>query len=319
MNRARCRCGVRAKAALLSSWFAFVATARAEPRTDAGLVWQAPSTCPDGVEVRARIERRLGMPIDRAVHGIEVEIASEGGGGGGPRSFVARIDLRGVTVANEIRVLSSARCDELTDAVAVVIARVAMENRQPPDEDRSVRIAVHAPEPEPPQVWGGGVRTLGISGVGAQPRVGVGGELAAYARHQALYAELAQQWWLPSSRTLHSGAPGRVDIRLQATALRLGWGPASLPLRGWVAGELGSIEGKGIALNNDHIGTAMWVGVGGGVGVAWPMTPRVRLVGVIEVAVPFQRPRFVLQDGTDIYRPDQATARCGLGLEVGWQ
>jgi hypothetical protein len=294
-------------------WLALVATADAEPRTDAGLVWQAPSTCPDADEVRARIERRLGMPIDRAVHDIEVEIAPEGG------RFVARIDLRGVTVANEVRVLSSARCDELTDAVAVVIARVAVENRQPPDEDRSVRIAVHASEPVPPRVWGGGVRTLGISGVGAQPRVGVGGEIAAYARHQALFAELAQQWWLPSSRTLHAGAPGRVDIRLRATALRLGWGSESLPLRGWVAGELGSIEGKGVALNNDHVGTAMWAGAGAGVGVAWPMAPRVRLVGVIEVAVPFQRPRFVLQGGAELYRPDPATARCGLGLEVGWQ
>lgn len=305
----------------LSIWLALIATAYAEPRTDAGLVWQAPATCPDAGEVRARIERRLGMPIDLAVHGIEVEIAPNDGpdGGGNLHGFVARIDLRGVTVANEIRVLTSARCDELTDAVAVVIARLAAEIRRPPPEDPSVRIAVHAPEPVAPRVWGGGVRTLGMSGIGAQPSVGLGGELAAYARYHAVFAELARDWWLPRSRTLHLGAPGRVDIRLDTTALRLGWGPEALPLRGWIAGELGSIEGKGIALDDEHVGTALWAGAGAGVAVAWPMAPRVRLVGVVEVVVPFQRPRFVLHDGTELYRPDLATARCGLGLEVGWR
>ena len=99
----------------------------------------------------------------------------------------------------------------------------------------------------------------------------------------------------------------------------MGWGPEALPLRVWIAGELGSIEGKGIALDNDHVGTALWVGAGAGVGVAWPMAPRVRLVGVAEVVVPFRRSEFVLQDGTELYRPDLATARCGLGLEVGWR
>jgi hypothetical protein len=260
------------------------------------------------------------MPIDRAVHGIEVEIAPEGAGDGGRAGrFVARIDLRGVTVANEVRVLTSARCDELTDAVAVVIARLAVEFRPPAAEDRAVRLAVHASEPVAPRVWGGGVRTLGISGIGAQPRVGLGGEIAAYVRHEAVFAEVAEARWLPSSRFLHPGAPGRVDIRLAATALRLGWGPEPLPLRVWIGGELGSIEGEGIALDDTHVGTALWVGAGAGVAVAWPMAAHIRLVGVIEAVVPFERPQFVLKDGTEIYRPDLATARCGLGLEVGWR
>lgn len=138
MELGGCRRGVLARA--FSIWLVLAATAHAEPRTDAALVWQAPATCPDAGEVRARIERRLGMPIDRAVHGIEVAIEPEAGDGSGgtARRFVARIDLRGVTVANEVRVLTSGRCDELTDAVAVVIARLAAELRQPPAEDRGV-------------------------------------------------------------------------------------------------------------------------------------------------------------------------------------
>src|SRR5207244_1182802 len=87
-------------------WIALLATAtaHAEPRGEAGLIWQAPATCPG--DVRARIERRLGMPIDRAVRGIEVDITP-----GDDHGFVARIDLRGAAVANEVRVVTSARCD----------------------------------------------------------------------------------------------------------------------------------------------------------------------------------------------------------------
>lgn len=291
-------------------------TARAEPRTDAGLVWQAPGACPDAGEVRARIERRLGMPIDRMVHGIEVEIAPDHGDG---RGFVARIDLRGVTVANEVRVLTSARCEELTDAVAVVIVRLAMEVRAPVTADAHPRLAVQAPPARVMHAWGGGLRLVGVSGVGALPGVALGGELGVYGRHRAMFLELAEARWRHSPQVLQPGAPGRVDVSLRATALRFGWGPEDVPLRVWLGGELGSIEGEGVALNEVHVGTATWASAGAGIGVTWPMTPHVHVVGLFEVAVPVQRARFVLQDGTEVFRPDVATARCGLGLEVGWR
>jgi hypothetical protein len=292
------------------------ATARAEPRTDAGLVWQAPVACPDAGEVRARIERRLGMPIDRMVHGIEVEIAPDHGDG---RGFVARVDLRGITVANEVRVLTSARCDELTDAVAVVIVRLAMEIHAPVVEAVRPRLAVQVPPTRATHAWGGGLRLVGVSGIGALPGVGLGGELAVYGRHRAVFLELAESQWRQSPQVLQPGAPGRVDVSLRTTALRFGWGPEDVPLRVWLGGELGSITGEGVALNEVHVGAATWVSAGAGIGVAWPMTPHAHVVGLVELAVPFQRARFVLQDGTEVFRPDVATARCGLGLELGWR
>jgi len=300
-------------------WLALVATASAETRTDAGLVWQAPEVCPDAGEVRARIERRLGMPIERAVHGIVVDIAPSDDGLA--HGFVARIDLRGITVANEIRVLTSTRCDELTDAVAVIIARLAAESHQSqgePSVDRA-QLVVYAPPPAPPRAWGGGVRALGISGIGALPRVGVGGELAGYARVHSLFAELAGARWLPSRRVLQEGAPGAVDVSMEVMSVRFGWGPEDRPLRAWMAGELGSIRGKGVALNDAQVGSATWGAAGAGFAVAWPMTPHTRLVGIIEAVVPTRRARFVLQDGAEVYRPAVATVRCGLGLEVGWR
>lgn len=89
----------------------------------APLVWRAPSGCPDAADVRTRIERRVGSSIAQAVHGIEITVVRERG------AYVATIDARALTVANDVRTLRSARCDELADAVAVIVARLASEAR----------------------------------------------------------------------------------------------------------------------------------------------------------------------------------------------
>jgi hypothetical protein len=294
--------------------------AHAEPRTDAGLRWQAPASCPDAGEVRARIERRLGVAIDRVVHGIEVEITGASAAGDGAPGYVARIDLRGITVENEVRVLTSPRCDELTDAVAVIIVRLATESRAlaiaPPG---APVIAPPAAGPAASRAWSAGLRVLGLSGIGAIPRVGTGGELGVFVRHLDRFMELAEARWLPSGAVLFPNAPGRVDVSLDVTALRFGWGPEDLPLRAWIGGELGSIDGQGVALGDNRLGSGLWIGGSAGVGVAWPVTPRARVVGTFELAVPFHRARFVLLDGGQVFRPDPAAARAGLGLELGWQ
>ncbi len=298
-------------------WLALLATARAEPRTDDALIWQAPATCPDAAGVRARIERRLGMPLER-VHGVEVEITPDGS------AFVARIDLRGITVENTIRTLSSARCDALTDAVAVIVARIAMEANATPQETEyempPERIRREAPAPPPkPHPIGGGVRMLGVSGVGALPGVSVGVELAGYVRIHDAFVELAGARWSPTPKDLYVGAPARVDVGLGTIGLRGGWGPEKLPLRGWVVAELGVIEGAGQSLDDARVGAGGWFALGAGFGVAWPMSPHTRLVGTVEAVAPLTRARFVLQDGSEVFRPGPATARCAFGLEVGWR
>lgn len=103
------------------------ASVRAQP--GGALIWRAPDGCPGAGDVRARIERRLGAPATVADRGVAVDVVDRGEGRA-PR-FVARIVLgvRGADAAagEDVRVLSSARCDELADAVAVVIARLAAE------------------------------------------------------------------------------------------------------------------------------------------------------------------------------------------------
>jgi hypothetical protein len=281
--------------------------ASAEP----GFVWSAPASCPDGEDVRARIERRLGAPLE--IHGVEVAITRAG------PTFVAHVDTRGVTVANQIRTLTSARCDELADAVAVVVARLASEWRRV--EQPRVAVVERPREPvtivTPPRTWGYGVHAMALSGIGTVPRVGIGGELSLFVRRKNHFAELGFARWASKSEYLIDGAPGRVEVGLDVITARIGWSPSRMPLRAWLGSEVGSMRGEGAALVDPQAGRAPWFAVTGGFGVGWPMARYARLIGTFEVAVPTSRVHFMLVQSGDIYTSSPVAARCALGLELG--
>jgi len=200
-----------------------------------------------------------------------------------------------------------------------VIARIAAEIDPAGELRAGPGGARAAAGPAAPRFWATGVRTLGLSSIGALPGVSVGGELSGYVRAGWLIGELAAIGWLDSASYLQIGGPARIDVGLRLAALRIGWGPGDLPLRAWLAGELGSLHGEGFALEDARAGTGRWIAVGTGFAVAWPMFTHARLVGVIELAAPVVRARFVLQDGSEIYRTGPVTVRSGLGVEIGWR
>lgn len=290
---------------------------------DPGFAWEAPAGCPDAADVERRVARRLGGPLDVAVHGLEIAVVRDRAG------FAATIDARSMTVANDVRTLRSARCDALADAVAVILARLASEARavvspvSPPagsagyavPRDRTLALVAAAAPPPRPRTWGGGGRALGVSGVGALPRVNLGAELAGYVRHEARFAELALARWVPEGPA-HAGAPMR-PVTLDVATVRVGWRPEAVPLRAWLAGEVGAFGG-GVTMAGVRAETARWTAVGAGFGVAWPMAPMARLVGTVELAVPVTEIAVALPSGTELYRPSPAAARCAFGLEVGW-
>jgi hypothetical protein len=295
--------------------------------------WHAPAKCPGEADIRARVESRLGGPIAGAVRGVEITITRDG------NAFVAEIDARALTVANDVRRLRSARCEDLADAVAVVIARLSSEVRAaaPPPvepafeaprreaevrgpEEELVKPAVYRERELPAQHdWGGGGRLLALSGIGALPRINVGGELAGYVRRHRNFAEVAVARWVPQSARFAPGGPARVDVSLNVITVRGGWGPEDLPIRAWLMTEVGVMRGAGMDLVDPRTESGRWVAVGGGFGVAWPMAPRARLVGTFELAIPLNRTTFMLQNGGDLYQPAAAAARCALGLELGWR
>jgi hypothetical protein len=309
--KSRCPAGVLVRAWLLS--IAIVGTAAADP----AFVWRAPPDCPGAGDVRSRIEHRLGRSLDEVAAAITVVVAAV------PAGYVARVDPRAVTVDNDVRTLTSRRCDELADAVAVIVARLASRAARVglavgEAPDRRPIVSEHAIEPVPAtQTYGGGVRVLGLSGIGRIPSVGLGAEVAAFVRRHDKLAEIAFARWNDSTLHLHTGAPAGVGIGLDVITLRLGWSPAHLPIRSWVAGELGQLRAAGVALVDPQTGTARWSAVGAGFEVAWPMFPTVRLVGTFELAVPLERAGIQLNDRVELYRPSWLTAHTALGLELG--
>jgi len=318
------------RARLTGTWLALlVLTAPALAVADdlVGLQWTAPRTCPGADAVRARIERRLGAPVEGSVHGIAITVARENS------EYVARIDMRGVTVANEMRTLTSARCDDLADAVAVVVARLATEARlasvaaaaavrDTASESASAELVAHHAITPQPGAWGGGLRAMFLSGIGSVPRVGVGGELSAFARRNHWFAEVGGARWASSPKYLIMGVPNHVDIELTTLIVRAGWLPTHMPLRAWVGGEMGPMTARNIDapdMRIARVASSRWVAAEAGFGVAWPMAEHARIVGTFEIGVPIVRPELMLAEDGEIFRPYPTTARCSFGLEMGWR
>jgi hypothetical protein len=268
--------------------------------------WQAPPECPDDADVDARTARRLG-PSVRAAAPIEVIVRSDDDG------YVAEI--------GDARSLRSPSCDELADAVALIAARLVL------DEPAAVA-AAPLPPPAPPPVAviarsaergaaiGVAARLSGATGLGAQPGVGLGGELAVQLRRGAWFVEPAALLW---ARSTTSSAIGGVSAALREGTLRIGWAAPVWPVRVWVAADAGTIRGEGMHVLAPRAGTAMWAAAGAGAAAAWRLDGDIALVGGIELAAALLRPGFALADGDILYRPGAVAARLTLGVEVGWR
>lgn len=288
------------------------------------LTWRAPAGCPDAASLRTRVEQRLERSLDDVVVGIEVDVSLTAG------RYVARVDLRAMTVANDVRTLTSTRCAELADAVAVIVTRVASDaiarrriaisSAVPRDDLELEASTVESLQlPTKPRAWTLGARVSGVSGIGVIPKVGLAGEVAITLRRHDTLAELAGTRWVASAAQFHDGAPAKVDVDLDTAAMRLGWRPATLPLRAWTSVEVGHMDGNNVRLPGEQLESGRWVAAGGGFGVAWQMAPWIRLVGTTETMLAVERVRFSLGDGIIVYAPSPMSFRTSVGLEVGWQ
>jgi len=283
-----------------------------------GLAWHAPPDCPDAASLRARVEKRLERSLDDVVLGIEVDVAQTGS------RYVARIDLRAMTVANDVRTLTSTHCSELADAVAVIVTRVASEaiarKRTAAREDLQKQFIVEPPPPAATRrLWAVGGRFSAVSGIGVIPKVGLAAELAITVRRDNLVAEIAGTRWMDSFAQLHDGAPAVVDVMLDTAAGRFGWRPSHLPLRAWTTVELGMMDGSSTKLPGEQFDSGRWIAAGAGFGVAWQMTKWMRLVGSNETMLAIDRMRFRTGAGMVVYAPSPMSFRASVGLEVGWQ
>jgi hypothetical protein len=198
-----------------------------------------------------------------------------------------------------------------------------IESAQPPVQHTLVTKAnANATE----AMWGGGVRLTGLSGVGALPGVNIGGELAVHVRWEERFAELGFAKWRPQEPVVITESPKHTELGLDLWTLRAGWASMKMPLRAWLLVEAGELGGPHEVMPAGVPRMVMgsvepshkWFAAGGGFGVAWPMSENARLLGNVELAIPIDREAMMLDTG-GTFEPDAATARCSLGLEVGWR
>jgi hypothetical protein len=173
--------------------------------------------------------------------------------------------------------------------------------------------------------WGGGIRLTGMSGIGALPGVNLGGEVAVHVRHDEYFGELGLGRWHPQTTYVVTETPEHVELGLDVWTARAGWASMKMPLRGWVLAEVGEIASargmQGVVsrmVMGDTPQDRQWRAAGAGLGIAWPMSDNVRLIGNMEIAIPLNRERLMLDRG-EAYQPDPIAARYSLGLEVGWR
>jgi hypothetical protein len=200
----------------------------------------------------------------------------------------------------------------------VAVVEPAGETDDAPVAATSIAVASRGPEiaERARPRWGGGLSVLGLSGVGALPQVNLGLEVSGYLRRDQHFASLGVSRWVPQD-AVNDGAG--VEIKLDTFVARAGWGPSRLPLRAWGLGEVGEMTGMGLNLSMIQRGSARWVALGGGFGVAWQMNAYARVLGTFEVAVPLSRAQFMVAQGNTIYEPSLAAARAAFGFEVGWR
>ncbi len=288
----------------------------------ADVTWTAPVGCPDAKVVRAKIERRLdGMSL--AEVSIDVTVARAGG------KLTATI----ASGANHERTLTAAKCSELADAVALIVAQLASQARHhveaAPIEITALVPSIARPElapslpvtkEQPPSApWTAGFRALALSGIGMTPEVGVGADISAFVQRDTRFVEVGYAKWVPRPMQILASDSGTVQFDLQLIAVRGGWASTKMPLRAWVGLEVGQMHGEGPALRTPESGVGRWIAISSGFGVGWPISPRTRLVGTFEVAVPVDRAKFQFMDGSEVSEPAPISARSALGLELAWR
>jgi hypothetical protein len=195
----------------------------------------------------------------------------------------------------------------------------------PPAPTQSTQLAKRKNSNATTEQWGGGVRLTGTSGIGALPGVNYGGEVAGFVRRYELFGEFALSRWRPEKTYVVTEQPERVELGLDVWSLRAGWASMNMPMRIWGLAEVGEVaSARGMPgvvtrmMTGDTPQERQWRALGAGLGVGWPMSDNARLMGTMEIAVPVNRERLMLDRG-EAYLPDPLAARASVGLEVGWR
>jgi hypothetical protein len=91
-----------------------------------------------------------------------------------------------------------------------------------------------------------------------------------------------------------------------------------LPIRAWLAADLGELRGEGEQFMAAQSGAGGWFGLGAGASFAWHFDDHYALVVGGEALAAVVRPSFELASGEVVYRPSAVAGRLAIGVEASW-
>lgn len=311
--------------------------------------WQAPATCPQAPELRARVGSLVGEAADRADLGVTGRVARDGE----RWTLVLQLVRQG---GQDTRRLTDGECQGLAEAAAVVIAvaidplAALVDPNEPVPEDRveeavpedSLVPEVVVPAPAPaPRVE----PVVVVPVAAAAPRGGerlalsvkLGGGVG-FARllpgvHGVVDVGLAlgRRWWRVEASGLFvppvradSGASGIGGVfRVGAGEVRgcgvpaVADGRVGFPLCAGL--QLGAMHGQGAGdgLESTQQARSLWAAVRVGPAIRWrPRGGRVALWLGIDVLASLTRPKFVTAGGVTVHEAARLGGQASLGVEV---
>lgn len=309
--------------------WAFRAQTQAPVTSELALAWQAPGACPDSAWARARIAAHLGRAIGEGTAQLSarVEIRSQAPG------FRLWLSMSDTETRSE-RSIEDARCEDLADAAALIIALAVGESAQAgakpaapsapvkPATDSEIIPALQG-KPRPlAQTRDRGLRVQlgGVLDYGFLPEPGIGPALWVGLQGNRLGIYLGARGLLPQQ------SQGKKRVRVDqwagsiAGCLRA-FSRARIELLPCADLELGRVDASGRGLSENLDRHTLFVGLGARVALKLRVWNSIWVSAEPGLSVPLLRPRFVTLDtaaGTErtLYTPQPVSGRASLGIEL---
>jgi hypothetical protein len=261
----------------------------------ASVWWDAPDECGTADQLIERVAAQVGRPLALDDVTARAHVVNESGG--------YRATL--VVASDPARMLTGATCDEVVDAVSLILALAVRE--QPAVSMIVAPRPVSAPRQRPHVALG--VRLVGDGMTLPVPTVGIGPD-----------AEVTWGPWTGGAAVaIWNGATASPGTSSEI-AVRLTSGVAMLcrqlgPSHACGIATTGPMTGRGMSTDSASA-TRWWTAAGVGLGGERGLGARVMLGFDVEALVALARPRFVFDDGRDGYRTPSVTLRLAMSLRV---
>ncbi|MDB5216346.1 MAG: putative secreted protein [Myxococcaceae bacterium] len=284
------------------------ATARA-----ADLEWVAPSGCSSRESVLDAVTRALGSSSTADVGAIRARAVVESSGRGW------RVQL---STANGERTLAADTCEQLAEAVALILALAVEparataqpeERAAPPEPEKEAALPASTAAKASLLAIGAGQ----VADFGTMPSAAAGAEIFAAIRVPPLRIEVAGALWAPQRQSVVGTSAGGELMLISGVAHG-----CFLPVLDRF--ELGGCVGAGVDSMNANAfgpivvsrGSGAWIVLAGEARVGLSLLPWLAIHAGFGLQVPVTRPSFVIEGVGQVHRPAPLSGRQALTLEA---